>query len=226
MELSLIELWRATGPLARGVVLLLGGMSVASGAIAAEKWHRLRRAERESEEFLRAWREGARAATALGDVSTRFSHSPVAALVTAAAEAASSADARHRAEVHDRTVRRLVLTSATELKRGLATIATVGSTAPFVGLFGTVIGIVNAFHEIGESGRGGIATVSTGIAEALVTTAFGIMVAIPAVWLFNALSARIARLVIAMEAAGEELATTSLVAPEAGRSPSRLEGVR
>ncbi len=208
MELSLIELWRATGPLARSVVVLLGGMSVASGAIAADKWRRLRRAERESEAFLTAWR-----ATAIGtgrDVAARFPRSPVAALVGEILAVTDGVDEAHRAEVHDRTVRRFVLRTGSDSKRGLATIATVGSTAPFVGLFGTVVGIVNAFHEIGASGRGGIATVSTGIAEALVTTAFGIMVAIPAVWLFNALSQRIARLLVAVEAAGEEAATAVL----------------
>jgi biopolymer transport protein ExbB/biopolymer transport protein TolQ len=210
MELSLIELWRATGPLARGVVMLLGGMSVVGGAIAADKWRRLRRAERDSEAFLAAWRaEGARDGDAEA-IAGRYPESPVAALVRLAAATARADAGSREAEIHDRTVRRFVLTTGSELRRGLATIATVGSTAPFVGLFGTVIGIVNAFHEIGTSGRGGIATVSTGIAEALVTTAFGIMVAIPAVWLFNALSQRVGRLLVAMEAAGEELAVARL----------------
>ena len=130
---------------------------------------------------------------------------------------------RDRAEIHDRTVRRFLLTTGSDLKRGLATVATVGATAPFVGLFGTVIGIVNAFHEIGETGRGGISTVSTGIAEALVTTAFGIMVAIPAVWLFNALSQRITRHLVAIEAAGEEAATAAL-AQRADAGPGRTTG--
>lgn len=212
MELSLIELWRATGPLARGVVVLLGGMSLASGAVAADKWRRLRRAERESDAFLDAWRAAGRPAAAR-DLVARFPDSPVATLVGMVADATGAVGDRDRAEIHDRTVRRFLLTTGSQLKRGLATVATVGSTAPFVGLFGTVIGIVNAFHEIGESGRGGIATVSTGIAEALVTTAFGIMVAIPAVWLFNALSQRITRLLVAIEAAGEEAATAALVGP-------------
>jgi len=211
MELSLFELWRATGPLARGVVLLLGGMSVASGAIAAGKWRRLRQAEQESEAFLDAWRRDAGRAGGSHGLAARFPRSPVAALVGQIEDAMRSFDEMHRAEFHDRTVRRFVLTTGSEMRRGLATIANVGSTAPFVGLFGTVIGIVNAFHEIGTSGRGGIATVSSGIAEALVTTAFGIMVAIPAVWLFNALSQRIARLLVAVEAAGEEAATVHLL---------------
>ncbi|MEO6028967.1 MAG: MotA/TolQ/ExbB proton channel family protein [Candidatus Binatia bacterium] len=212
MELSMLELWSATGPLARGVVVLLGGMSVVAGAIVTEKWLRLRRAEQESDEFLSAWRQADADAASVRVIAERFPASPVAGLVRAVTSAAN-ADDTHRAEVHDRVVRRFVLTTGSQLRRGLSTVATVGSTAPFVGLFGTVIGIVNAFHEIGATGRGGIATVSTGIAEALVTTAFGIIVAIPAVWLFNALSQRIGRLLVTVESAGEELAVVRLVAP-------------
>lgn len=223
MELSLIELWHATGPLARGVVVLLGGMSLASGAVAADKWRRLRRAEHASRAFLEEWRH-AGCPPARGDLVARFPDSPVAAMVGLVADATRAVSDGDRAEVHDRTVHRFLLTTGGELKRGLATVATVGSTAPFVGLFGTVIGIVNAFHEIGETGRGGITTVSSGIAEALVTTAFGIMVAIPAVWLFNALSQRIARLMVTVEAAGEEAATAALLGPsDAERAASTRE---
>ena len=222
MELSLIELWRATGPLARGVVVLLGGMSLASGAVAADKWRRLRCAEQESDGFLEAWRAAGHSPVT-GDLVARFPDSPVARLVGLVADTTGAVAERDRAEIHDRTVRRFVLTTGSELKRGLSTVATVGSTAPFVGLFGTVIGVVNAFHEIGATGRGGIATVSTGIAEALVTTAFGIMVAIPAVWIFNALSQRITRLLVAIEAAGEEAATVAL-ARRAGAAESSAGG--
>lgn len=219
MELSFLELWRATGPLARGVVVLLGGMSVGSGAVAVDKWLRLRRAERESAAFLAAWRDaGARADVAA--LSARHPDSPVAGLIAAATAVLAAVPPAQSAEAHDRTVRRFVIATRSELRRGLSVLATVGSTAPFVGLFGTVIGIVNAFHEIGATGRGGIATVSTGIAEALVTTAFGIMVAIPAVWLFNALGQRIARLMATVECAGEELAVARLGAPpSAGEAP-------
>jgi biopolymer transport protein ExbB len=87
---------------------------------------------------------------------------------------------------------------AAELRRGLNVLATVGSIAPFVGLLGTVVGIIGAFQGIGSTGSGGISAVSTGIAEALVETAFGLMVAIPAVILFNYLNARIASIELAL----------------------------
>ncbi|MBI3770478.1 MAG: MotA/TolQ/ExbB proton channel family protein [Deltaproteobacteria bacterium] len=210
MELSFVELWRATGPLARGVVALLAGMSVTAGTIAADKWLRIRRAERQTTAFLAAWRATSGGVADAARLAASYTASPAATLVELVTTATARVPASAARELHDRTARRYLLATATELRKGIGVLATVGSTAPFVGLFGTVIGIVNAFREIGATGRGGIATVSTGIAEALVTTAVGIMVAIPAVWLFNHLSQRIGRLLAATECAGEEIAVARL----------------
>ncbi len=213
MNLSLVDLWHATGALARGVVFLLTGLSILAGAIAAEKWLRLRRAERDTYAFLEAWRATTPRSKPVAALLARHADSPAAQLVTSVSQALDGAPPGAAGEIHDRAARRSVIATATELRRGLGVLATVGSTAPFIGLFGTVIGIINAFREMGATGRGGVATVSTGIAEALVTTAFGIMVAIPAVWLFNHLTQRIARLLAATECAGEELALARLAAP-------------
>jgi biopolymer transport protein ExbB len=213
MDLSFVELWRTTGPLARGVVFLLAGMSIASGALAAEKWLRLRRAERATAAFLEAWRSTPTGATTLAALVARHAESPAARLVESVSRALAGAPPGTASEIHDHEVRRHLIATATELRRGLSVLATVGSTAPFIGLFGTVVGIINAFRAMGTTGRGGVATVSSGIAEALVTTAFGIMVAIPAVWLFNHLTQRIARLLAATECAGEELAVARLSGP-------------
>jgi len=217
MDVSVIELWQSTGPLARGVVLLLGGMSVVATAIGLEKWHRVRRAERDADAFVDSWRREGASLAAIAVVRARSPESPVAAL----ADGVLAASAGGALDVHDRVVRRSLLTTGSELRRGLSTIATIGSTAPFVGLFGTVVGIVNAFRELGMRSAGGITTISTGIAEALVTTALGIMVAIPAVWIFNALSQRISRVLVAVEAFGEEIA----IATTAGRRASGADRV-
>jgi biopolymer transport protein TolQ len=85
-------------------------------------------------------------------------------------------------------------------ERGLAFLATTGSTAPFVGLFGTVIGIMNAFNQIGMSGQASLAVVGPSIAEALFATAIGLFAAIPAVVAFNYLAARVARLTERLDA--------------------------
>ena len=92
-----------------------------------------------------------------------------------------------------------------ELKRGMGTLATIGSTAPFVGLFGTVVGIINAFHGIAAEKQTGLAAVAGGISEALVTTAFGLLVAVPAVWAYNAFSERVEAFDIEMDNSSSEL---------------------
>ena len=92
-----------------------------------------------------------------------------------------------------------------DLKRGLSGLATIGSTAPFVGLFGTTFGIINAFSGMALTGSGGIAAISAGIAEALITTAFGLFVAVPAVWAYNGLGGRVDRFSAEMERSGDQL---------------------
>ena len=93
----------------------------------------------------------------------------------------------------------------TELNRGLSILASTGSTAPFVGLLGTVLGIINAFHAIAESGSGGLGTIGAAIGEALVVTGYGLCVAIPTVLLFNWLSGRVSRYEMGLQNAAGEL---------------------
>jgi len=106
-----------------------------------------------------------------------------------------------------------------ELKENLGVLATIGATAPFVGLFGTVIGIMHAFQKMATSG-GGIASVSAGIAEALVTTAIGLGVAIPAVWAYNYFTTKIENLTVEMTYTSKELIDYLIksVGSEFGRS--------
>ena len=91
------------------------------------------------------------------------------------------------------------------MKRGLTVLATISATAPFVGLFGTVVGIINAFTGMAKTGSGGLGAVSAGIAEALLTTAFGLFVAIPAVWIFNYFNGRIDELQIDIDTIKAEI---------------------
>jgi biopolymer transport protein ExbB/TolQ len=213
MGFSILELWTLMGPLARCVVALLALMSLGSLATATEKWLVLRRAARESTRFLAVWRERLPSAGVAhaADSADQFPHSHVAHVVAAGTgilTAQLTPDAER--EAYDRSARRAILATGAEMRRGLSVLATVGSTAPFVGLVGTVVGIVNAFQQIAATGQGGVGQVSAGIAEALVTTAFGIGVAIPAVWLFNHLTAWIGRELVEMECAAEELAVAAL----------------
>lgn len=182
MHLSLFELWTVMGPFAKGVVLLLLGMSIASLATAVERWMAVRAAAQDLGRFEPEWR--------------------------AVLKAPISPEARR--EAYDRSVRRTILATGSSLKKGLSVLATVGATAPFVGLVGTVMGIVNAFQQIATSEAGGVGKVSAGIAEALVTTAIGIGVAIPAVWLFNALTQRIGRVLTDLDVRAQDIAVTQL----------------
>jgi biopolymer transport protein ExbB/biopolymer transport protein TolQ len=92
-----------------------------------------------------------------------------------------------------------------ELKRGVSSLATIGSTAPFVGLFGTVVGIINAFKGIASEKSAGLGAVAAGISEALVTTAVGLFVAVPAVWMFNFFSSKLEAFDVEMGNSSSEL---------------------
>ncbi len=214
MQFNLIELWPAMGPLAKGVMLLLVGMSLVSLAVAVERVLKLTRSARESTVFLAAWRAALRdgGVVAAAAQAGTYPRSYVAHLVAEATQVIGDSPdgAQDWVECFDRTARRVIVAAGVDAKVGLGVLATVGSTAPFVGLFGTVVGIVTAFHTMGVTGQGGLGSVSTGIAEALVATALGILVAIPALWVFNYLTQRIQRLVAELECVAEELAVAAL----------------
>jgi biopolymer transport protein ExbB/biopolymer transport protein TolQ len=108
-------------------------------------------------------------------------------------------------EASKRALQRAIAVKTAELKRGLSGLATVGSTAPFVGLFGTTVGIINAFQGMKSEETAGIAAVAGGISEALVTTAFGIGVAVPAVWLFNYFTNKVSSFGVEMDNSASEL---------------------
>ena len=120
----------------------------------------------------------------------------------------------------ERAVEREMLMTVVGLKRGNAVLATVGATAPFVGLLGTTMGIVNAFTGMAASGSGGIASISAGVAEALITTAFGLIVAIPAVWAYNYFQTKIDNLTAEMTYTSKEMIDYLIkgVSGEFGRS--------
>jgi len=221
MSFNLFDLWASMGPMAKAVMVILLAMSLLSLAIAIERIGSIARSSRESADFLSSWRatlarEGPEAAAGQ---ATRFPHSHAAWLVREGTDVLrGGGDTAKRLEAFDRTARRIVLASGIELRKGLGVLATVGSTAPFVGLFGTVLGIVSAFRTMGITGQGGLGSVATGISEALVATALGILVAIPALWVFNYLTQRIQRSLAELECVAEELAVEAITAENPGRT--------
>ena len=112
------------------------------------------------------------------------------------------------------------------MKRGLGFLATIGSTAPFIGLFGTVVGIINAFQSIAATGSGGMAAVSGGISEALVATALGIFVAIPAVVAFNSFTGRLETFHVEINRVSSQLVNRLFTAPELKMRDAKMSSVK
>jgi len=113
-----------------------------------------------------------------------------------------------------------------QMKRGLGFLATIGSTAPFIGLFGTVVGIINAFRGIATTGTGGMAAVSGGIAEALVATALGIFVAIPAVVAFNQFTGKLENFHVEINRASSQLVNCLFKVPEIKARDAKMSSVK
>src|SRR3954453_21364171 len=207
-----ISLWKQMGWLARCVVIVLFIMSAWSIGVMIDRWIAFSGARKQSRMFAPqvagALREG-KIEEAVR-VAERYRKSHLAKVVTAGLQEfkahQDSADIPgDDIEASKRALERAEAIVHAELKRGLGGLATIGSTAPFVGLFGTVMGILNAFKGISTEKATGLAAVAGGIAEALVTTAFGLLVAIPAVMMFNYLTGRVEAFDVEMDNSSSEL---------------------
>ena len=211
MNFSIAEIWADTGWLNRGIVILLIFMSIISLSVAVAKWLRFRKMATATRAFAPAFSqalENDNIKEAL-DTADQYPNSHVARVLgeslrevaplledpRAAGAAITSAE---------RSVEREQILLANDLKSGLGILATIGATAPFVGLLGTTLGIVNAFMGMASQG-GGLEAVSSGIAEALIATAIGLIAAIPAVWLYNYFTARLDTLFSELAYAGREM---------------------
>jgi len=193
-SLNTMELILQASLIVKLVLLILATFSVVSWAIIIQKWRELRIAEGEDEEFLEMFHGGS--FSNAHNLARELQASPLAAIFLAAV-----GEAQHLAKQSGQTapirlnpgqvkllVRHLGWIIGEEnrrLERGLSFLATTGSSAPFIGLFGTVVGIINSFQSIGAAGSASLAVVAPGIAEALIATAVGLFAAIPAVMGYN-----------------------------------------
>jgi len=208
-----ISLWHQMGIIAKAVVVILFIMSGWSIGVMIDRAMAYSAARKQSRAFAPA------VAGALRDgrideaikVAERNKKSHLAKVVTAGLmefKAHQDSPGEIPGETIEASKRALERTEAivhAELKRGLGGLATIGSTAPFVGLFGTVVGILNAFNGIAKEKATGLAAVAGGISEALVTTAVGLFVAIPAVMMFNYLTGRVEAFDVEMDNSSSEL---------------------
>jgi biopolymer transport protein ExbB len=229
MNLDLAAMWGQMGPFAKGIVIVLAIMSIYSLTVMVTKLIQIMRSQTETRRFAPQFsraiqEENLDQAIALAEKNKKSHVSRV--LGEALAEVKPLL--RDRATITaadinsaERAVERQMLIVLAEFKRGTGVLATVGSTAPFVGLLGTTMGIITAFTGMATGGTaGGLAGVSAGIAEALITTAFGLMVAIPAVWGYNYFTTKIENLTVEMTYTSKELIDYLIksVGSEFGRS--------
>jgi biopolymer transport protein TolQ len=182
-SVDLMNLVRQTGPVAQVVLLILLIFSVISWSVILTKWAAIKRARAQSGRFLRAFRKAQRLQD-VAAVSEQFKPSPLVAVFDNA-----YGEYRRQGEGNIMAVQRAAQIAASEeltrLERRLPWLATTGAVAPFVGLFGTVWGIIDAFNGLGDAGAATLRAVAPGISEALITTAAGLFAAIPAVIAYN-----------------------------------------
>ncbi len=198
---SVVELVLNAGPVAKLVLFILLIFSIVCWALAVEKWWQFRKIRQESIRFLKVFREGRRF-SGVYSAAKKHRESPLAQVYIAGCQEAGGAfggpdmidhaldDAEdgippERVDAVNRAMRRAAAGEISRMERYLPFLATTASAAPFIGLFGTVWGVMSAFHGIGQQGSASLAVVAPGISEALIATAAGLGAAIPAVVAYN-----------------------------------------
>jgi len=211
-QFDLRHLWENMGTPAKTVVIILFIMSAWSIGVMIDRVLAFNGARQQSRQFAPAV-AGALREGKLDEaikIADRFSKSHLAKVVVAGlqefrAHQLSAEISGEEIEASRRALERAEAIVHAELKRGVSTLATIGSTGPFVGLFGTVLGIIDAFKGISTEKSTGLGAVAGGISEALVTTAVGLFVAIPAVWVYNYFTNRIEAFDVEMGNSSSEL---------------------
>jgi biopolymer transport protein ExbB/TolQ len=214
--LNLIDMWNTMGPIAKGVAFILFIMSFWSIGVAVERWYTFRQAKSQSKlyapQVAKHLKEGRLKDAIAVSQSKNYKYSHLAKVVLAGLqeyqfqqESGSNLSREDLLDTVHRAIQRATALTSNDLKKGVPSLATIGSTAPFVGLLGTVVGVITAFTGMASAESAGLGAVSAGIAEALVETALGLVVAIPAVWFYNYFTSRIEYFNVEMDNSSSEL---------------------
>ena len=215
-ELDLMRMWEQMGIVAKIVAFVLVFMSMWSFGVSIERYYTFYQARKQSKlyapQVAKHLKEGRlKDALAVSQAKT-YQYSHLAKVVLAGLQEyqfqQDTGGSLNRDDIVDtvrRAIQRATALTANDLKKGIPSLATIGATAPFVGLLGTVVGVINAFAGIGSSGSAGLGAVSQGISEALIETALGLVVAIPAVWLYNYFTGRLEYFNVEMDNSSSEL---------------------
>jgi biopolymer transport protein TolQ len=214
---EIVDMISNSGPIAKLVLLALVGFSLISWAIILTKWSLLRRARTQSGRFVRAFRKAQRLQD-IAAVADQFRPSPLVGVFEGGFEEykrqVTSAGTLRNLTAIQRGMQIGVSEEITRLERNMAWLAITAAVTPFVGLFGTVWGIIDAFHGLGTAGAATLRAVAPGISEALITTAAGLAAAIPAVIAYNLIGASIRE----FAARGDDFALEVLNAVEHSQS--------
>jgi biopolymer transport protein ExbB len=214
--MDLMHMWNEMGYIAKGIAVILVIMSMISFGVAIERIYTFSQARKQSKlyapQVAKHLKEGRLKDAIAISSSKNYRYSHLAKVVLAGLqeyqfqqETGSNLSREDIVDTVRRAIQRASALTANDLKKGISSLATIGATAPFVGLLGTVVGIITAFQGIAATGSGGLAAVSAGISEALVETALGLVVAIPAVWFYNYLTGRIEYFNVEMDNSSSEL---------------------
>src|SRR5918997_131065 len=215
-ELDLMHMWNEMGWVAKAIAVILVIMSMISFGVAIERIYTFSQARKQSKlyapQVAKHLKDGRLKDAIAISSSKNFRYSHLAKVVLAGLpeyqfqqEAGGGLSRDDLVDSVRRSIQRATALTQSDLKKGVNSLATIGTTAPFVGLLGTVVGVINAFVGIAATGSGGIGAVSAGIAEALVETALGLFVAIPAVWFYNFLTSRLEYFNVEMDNSSSEL---------------------
>lgn len=213
MEMDLGHIWVQMSPLVKCIMALLIFLSVYSLGVSLERWWTFRNAKKQSVKFaleIGPLLKQEKLKEAI-DLAKKYKSSHVAKVVSPglmefAYEAHGANVAGHDVvAAAERAIGRAAMMTGADMRKGLGGLATIATTAPFIGLLATVIGIIRSFQGMATSGTGGLGAVSAGIAEALIGTALGLFVAIPAVWLYNYFLNKIERFNVEMSNSSSEL---------------------
>jgi len=205
---ALVEMVRNSGPVALGVLVILLLASIFSWAIMLSKWRRFTRARKQSQGFLRAFRKSGRLSE-IAAVADQFQPSPLVSVFTEINDEYQRQSGGRGMPRNPAALERAAQTASSEtltsMESRMTWLASIANGATFVGLFGTVMGIIDAFHGLGTAGAATLRTVAPGISEALITTAAGLAVAIPALIGYNQLTSQLREFAARMDDFGREL---------------------
>ncbi len=205
---ALVEMVRNSGPVAFAVLVILLIASVFSWSIMFSKWRSFSRARKKGAGFLRVFRKSGRLSE-IASVTEQFQPSPLVAIFTEINDEYQRQSGGRGMPRNPTALERAAQTASSEaltnMEARMTWLATIAAITPFIGLFGTVMGIIDAFHGLGTAGAATLRSVAPGISEALITTAAGLAVAIPAVIGYNQLTAQLREFGARMDDFGREL---------------------